>query len=141
MPSVVPISQYIQTIIIARYFVSNGRRVRRNPLQIAPAGAVAKFERHFLHPRLLFPYIGRRDQKKGYYQSERTAGRLSPVSRLPPLVPRHRRRRRRDTSLVRERASDRCELRRRGLCKREWFLSTGREIDREKRRVASRRGG
>lgn len=141
MPSVVPISQYIQTIIIARYFVSNGRRVRRNPLQIAPAGAVAKFERHFLHPRLPFPYIGRRDQKKRYYQSERTAGRLSLVSRLPSLLSRHRhrRRRRRDTSLVRERASDRCELRRRGLCKREWFLSTGREIDREN--VALRRGG
>jgi len=103
-------------------------------LQIAPAGAVAKFERHFLHPRLLFPYIGRRDQKKRYYQSERTTGRLSLVS--------HRRRRcrrlrRRDTSLVREHASDRCELRRRGLCKREWFLSTGREIDRENRHVAS----
>lgn len=133
------------SIVVARNFVTDGRRVQRNPSQIAPAGAVAKFERHFipfLHPPPAFPLYRKARSEEEVLPKRKNGGKTlslslsfsSLVSRLPSPGCR----RRRDTSLVRERASDRCELRRRGLCKREWFLSTGREIDRESRaRVAS----
>jgi len=103
-------------------------------LQIAPAGAVAKFETYssFI-PAYLF-VVSAEIRRRGITEAkERWKDSLVVVVIVVVIVVLVIVDDDVETSLVRERASDRCELRRRGLCKREWFPRSGEERDRENR--------